>query len=85
MSEGLVWSFLLSAIGVTGLFIAGRKNYWGWALNLGAQLLWAIFAIATAQYGFLLSAGAYGWVYWTNFAKWRKEHRDGERASAEGV
>lgn len=79
MNDGLIWSFALSIIGITGLLIAGRKNYWGWMLNLCAQALWFIFAIATAQYGFILSAVAYGAVYWINFSKWRKEHRNEQR------
>lgn len=84
MNEGLVWSFVLSIIGITGLLIAGRKNYWGWMLNLCAQALWLIFAVVTEQYGFILSAVAYGTVYWINFSKWRKEHRS-EQRSAQGV
>lgn len=72
----LVWSIALSIIGITGIFIAGRKNMWGWFIGLSAQLLWIIFAIATAQYGFILSALAYGWVYGNNWLKWRREKRE---------
>lgn len=72
----LVWSIALSIIGITGIFIAGRKNMWGWFIGLSAQLLWIIFAIVTAQYGFILSALAYGWVYGNNWLKWRREKRE---------
>jgi nicotinamide riboside transporter PnuC len=78
----LVWSIALSVVGITGIFIAGKKNMWGWFIGLSAQVLWIIFAIVTAQYGFILSAIAYGWVYGTNWLKWRKEHRKADENKA---
>ena len=67
------WSFALTAIGVLGIYISGKKNYWGWGIGLGAQVLWFIYAIATQQWGFIISCFAYGYVYAKNFNKWRKE------------
>lgn len=64
------WSLLLAAIGVMGIYLAGRKSAWGWALGLGAQLLWVVYAVATAQWGFILSAVAYGVVYARNLWSW---------------
>lgn len=69
------WSWILTAVGVTGLFLAGSKNKAGWALGLGAQLLWISYAIATEQWGFIASAFAYGWVYTRNWLRWRGESR----------
>lgn len=73
MSEGLIWSILLAAVGILGIYLAGRKNLWGWAVGVGAQVLWIVFAIVTGQYGFILSALAYGWVYGLNFWKWSRD------------
>lgn len=70
------WSWLLTAVGVTGLWLAGRKNLYGWAIGIGAQVLWVAFALSTQQYGFLVSAGAYGWVYTKNFLRWRAERAE---------
>ena len=67
------WSWLLTIIGVSGLFIAGNKNYWGWIIGISAQLLWIAYAITTAQWGFLFSAFVYGGVYIRNWIKWRKD------------
>ncbi|MFE9921571.1 hypothetical protein ACFYQA_08310 [Streptomyces sp. NPDC005774] len=67
------WSWLLTAVGVTGLYFAGRKRALGWAIGLGAQVLWVAYALSTRQYGFLVSAFAYGWVYAKNFRAWRSE------------
>lgn len=69
----MMWSILLSVGGVVGIWLAGRKNYWGWALGLAMQLAWFTFALVTAQYGFILSALAYGYVYALNLRKWRRE------------
>jgi hypothetical protein len=68
-------------IGVTGLYIAGRKNKAGWAIGLGAQLLWIAYALVTNQYGFLVSAFVYGWMYGNNFLKWWRE--DARRESGD--
>ena len=66
----LIWSISLAAIGILGIYLAGNKSQWGWALGFGAQLLWAVFAVVTGQYGFILSAVAYGIVYGRNWGKW---------------
>lgn len=71
----LVWSVALAAVGILGLYLAGSKNIWGWAVSLLAQAVWIVFALVTAQYGFILSALAYGFVYGRNFVKWRKEKK----------
>lgn len=70
------WSYLLTAVGVFGLWLAGRKNPLGWAVGFLAQGLWAAYAVATHQYGFLVSAFAYGFVYSRNFYSWVNERND---------
>lgn len=69
------WSWLLTAVGVVGLYLAGGRNPWGWAVGLGAQVLWLLYAVATRQWGFIVSACAYGWVYGRNFQSWRSRRR----------
>jgi hypothetical protein len=66
------WSWLLTLVGVSGLWLAGRRSAWGWAVGLGAQGLWIAYALATSQEGFLASAVVYGSVYLKNFLAWRK-------------
>lgn len=66
------WSWLLTAIGATGLLMAGSRNQYGWAVGLSAQVLWVAYAVSTEQWGFLASALIYGSVYGRNFLKWRK-------------
>jgi hypothetical protein len=70
------WSWILTAVGVTGLYLAGRKVWWAWLIGLGAQVLWIAYALATVQYGFLVSAVAYGWVYGRNALSWYRDHQE---------
>lgn len=67
------WSVLLATVGVVGLYLAGKKNRWGWFINICAQLLWIVYAFVTDQWGFYLSALAYGAVYTVNWYRWRHE------------
>ena len=67
------WSYLLTAVGVSGLFMAGSRRKFGWAIGIFAQTLWIAYALSTGQHGFLLSAAFYGWVYARNWLKWRAE------------
>lgn len=69
----MIWSFVLAAVGIAGIYLAGRKSKWGWGLGLAAQVLWVVFAITTAQYGFILTAVAYGAVYGKNLWQWHRE------------
>jgi hypothetical protein len=66
-----MWSWILTAVGVFGLYLAGSKRWQGWAVGLSAQVLWLAYAISTKQYGFIVSAFAYGTVYARNLHKWQ--------------
>jgi nicotinamide riboside transporter PnuC len=72
----MIWSYLLATVGILGIWLAGRRNLWGWALGVGAQVLWIIYALVTDQYGFIVSALAYAVVYARNWYRWRKEEAD---------
>lgn len=66
-----VWSWLLMAVGVTGLYLAGRRYWIGWAIGLGSQVLWLAYSISTRQWGFLVSCFVYGAVHLRNLIAWR--------------
>jgi hypothetical protein len=68
-----LWSYALAAVGILGIYLAGKKNLWGWAVGVFAQGLWIIFALVTEQYGFIVSALAYGFIYGKNFLSWKKD------------
>lgn len=69
------WSWGLTAVGVTGLYLAGRKVWWSWLVGLGVQVPWVIYAVTTKQYGFVVSAFAYGFVYAKNARAWWHDHQ----------
>lgn len=73
-----IWSWALTAVGVFGLYLAGRRSPWGWAVGIAAQTLWLAYAINTRQWGFLVSCFAYGAVYIRNFRRWQSEKVEGE-------
>ena len=72
------WSWLLAAVGLTGLWLAGNHKTAGWKIGLAVQILWIIYAIVTQQWGFIFSALAYGFVNGRNLIKWNKD-KDGKR------
>jgi nicotinamide riboside transporter PnuC len=77
----LIWSVALAIVGIVGIWLAGRRNLWGWAIGLAAQALWIVFALLTGQYGFIFSALAYGFVYGRNWLRWRRD-RDEHSSTA---
>lgn len=58
-----LWSYVLAALGITGLLIAATRPKVGWWVNIGAQVAWVGYAVATRQWGFLLTAVAYAVAY----------------------
>lgn len=67
------WSFLLAAVGIIGLILAGKKLAVGWLVGLAAQVLWIFYGCYTHQWGFIFSALAYGAVYAKNAWSWYME------------
>jgi hypothetical protein len=68
------WSWIVTIIGLIGFYLAGRKIWWSWYINIANQLLWTIFAVATEQWGFLLGVPLYLFVFIKNAYSWTKEH-----------
>ena len=68
-----MWSWVLAFIGVSGIFLVGRKTIWGWLVLFLNEVLWIFYALTTKQYGFIFAAVAYGIVYVKSFMHWRKD------------
>lgn len=66
------WSWLLTAIGVTGIYLTTKRLWYGFAIGLGAQFLWVAYALSTQQLGFILSALAYGSVNALGLYRWTR-------------
>jgi hypothetical protein len=67
------WSWLLAAVGVTGIYFVGRKTIWGWLVLVVNECIWIMYALATKQYGFIAMATAYTLVYIKSYRQWRKD------------
>ncbi|MEU7996171.1 hypothetical protein AB0B83_12655 [Micromonospora sp. NPDC049060] len=65
-----LWSWLLMTVGVTGLYLAGKRSWTGWAVGLAGQVLWLAYSLVTEQWGFLASCFVYGAVYVRNLRAW---------------
>lgn len=68
-------SWCLAPFGLLGMWVTGQRRTWGWLLSLVTQVLWALYAVGTGQYGFLVGTTAYAGVYLRNWIKWRREDR----------
>lgn len=75
--------WVLTAVGLAGFLLAGRRVWWCWYVNLGCQGLWVAYALMTQQYGFLASAGLYTVVFTRNALAWTREHRARVQAAAD--
>lgn len=75
------WSWILTAIGVFGIYLTTRRSWWGYVVGLAAQTLWIAYAVTTRQWGFIVSAAAYGSVYALGWYRWTRPNppvgRDG--------
>jgi hypothetical protein len=77
-----MWSWILAAIGVTGIFLVGRKTIWGWLVLCVNEVLWIAYALATDQYGFIAMALAYAAIYIKSYIHWRNDDAISEAKSA---
>lgn len=71
----MTWSWILAAIGVTGIFFVGRKTIWGWLVLLVNECIWIAYGLSTKQYGFIFMAVAYAAVYIKSFIHWNNEDK----------
>lgn len=68
-----MWSWILAVLGITGIFLVGRKTIWGWLVLCANEILWVTYAIITKQYGFIAMAIAYVLVYLKSYIHWKRE------------
>jgi len=67
------WAVTL--VGLAGFWLAGRRVWWAWWVNVANQVLWAVLSLTTGQYGFLAGTAFYLWVFTGNAVRWTREHR----------
>lgn len=72
--DNQLWSWILTAVGLTGFVFVGRKVWWSWYINIACQALWFIYAITTQQYGFIVAAFAYTIIFTMNAISWTRSY-----------
>lgn len=70
------WSIGLSVIAVGVQWLIGNRWTPAWLLAVGAQGLWAVYAVWTRQWGFIGSAVVFGALNVRNYRKWRQLDRE---------
>lgn len=73
MENEQILSWIVGAIGITGFFLAGRKVWWSWYVNIACQVFWVLYALASSTPAFLVTAAFYTIVFAYNAWKWTKE------------
>lgn len=63
-------SWCLAPFGLLGMYVVGLRRRWGWVVSMTTQSLWALYAVGTGQYGFLIGTCSYFLIYATNFLRW---------------
>lgn len=66
-----LWSWVLTAWTVAGMWGAGSTRYrvQGWIICCLGEVLWAMYASQTQQWGFLVGAVIFGGVYGLNIGR----------------
>jgi hypothetical protein len=69
------WNYIITFVGLLGFLLTGYlKQWWGWYVNLGNQVLWFIYSAATDQWGFFAGAIAYTVVFSLNAWRATRDH-----------
>ena len=69
----LALQVVLSAIGISSVWLTGDKNSLGWLVGILYNALWIVYAVFTAQYAFIVVCLVFIWVYARGYVKWRKD------------
>ncbi len=67
------FSYILSALSLTSLWLMGNKSVWGIVIGLLNQVLWVAYALMLKQYGLLIGVIAYTVIHIRNLVKWTRE------------
>jgi membrane protein implicated in regulation of membrane protease activity len=77
------WSYALTSVGLLGLYLVGKHYKVGFMIAIGAQALWVIYALATNQYGFIVSAVAYAFVNYLGIRNFNNRKSEPEFTEAD--
>lgn len=68
------WNYIVTFVGLVGFWLAGKKIWWCWYVNIFNQILWFTFGLVTEQWGFVVGSLFYTAVFGRNAYRWTREH-----------
>lgn len=69
-----ILSWIVAAVGLSGFFLAGRKVWWCWYVNIACQVFWFLYAWVSETPAFFATALFYTVIFTINAIKWTKDH-----------
>lgn len=72
----VAWSVLLAATGLLGTALITFKKKSGWVVFILGEVLWIVYGVATAQWGFLGSGMAYLMLNVFALVRWHREDKE---------
>lgn len=71
------WTLFAAEIyGVTGMWLVGKKLWYGWAIVLTQSIPWFIYSISYNKPGFIAMNILWWTIYSINLTRWRKEQKN---------
>jgi len=71
-----IWTwvlFVFEIVGVAGMYVVGRRKWWGWAIVLTHSIPWFIYSLVYSKPGFVAMSFMWWIVNFTNMKRWYKE------------
>lgn len=68
--------WLLSAVTVYAMVLAGNKNRHAWAVSIANQALWLVYIVAAGAWGLLPMNAALWIVFVRNYRRWKQSSKD---------
>ena len=65
--------WVMSAVTITQMYLAGSQKRSAWALGLANQVLWVAFSVSVQAWGLLPLSGALVIVYTRNWIRWGRK------------
>jgi hypothetical protein len=76
MNAEHVWTWILfvfEIVGVIGMYVVGRRKWWGWAIVLTHSIPWFIYSVIYGKPGFIAMSFMWWIVNFTNMRRWYRE------------
>lgn len=65
--------FVAELYGLTGMYLVGKKQWYGWLIVLTHSIPWFIYSIAYGKPGFIAMSLMWWTMYMINMIKWWRE------------